>query len=80
MSLCRHCGIRQGCEARGLCRHCYDDPCVRSQYPALDDGRSSNWEGILHAGRAFDMPTPARPGTPEKVAVLERRAEQGLFL
>jgi ribosomal protein S14 len=31
---CRHCGWRaRSGRQRGLCRHCYDDPAVRDQYP-----------------------------------------------
>jgi hypothetical protein len=33
---CRHCGVPAGTRPRGLCRHCFYDPSIRSRYPKLD--------------------------------------------
>ncbi len=36
---CRHCFIRAGCQARGLCRRCHDDPVIRSRHRPIVDTR-----------------------------------------
>lgn len=71
---CRHCRREKVNRPRGLCWTCYYTPEIRDQYPSTSKFArrgigNSNCEVPLPA-----QPTEARPGTPEKVAVLERRA------
>jgi hypothetical protein len=73
--LCRHCAAAPATRPRGLCWGCYHDRGVRARYdsravvPAVRDG---------FRGRPLPPdPTRARPGSPEKVAVLHRRALAG---
>lgn len=74
---CRHCGHEPANRPRGLCWTCSTDQGIRSQY------RSDNpcgRRGVLD--RQGRVPQPlepclALPGTPEKVAALEGRAQRG---
>jgi hypothetical protein len=69
---CRHCQVRPASKARGLCYRCYHTPGVIEQYPTT--GASAR-QGIGHRATALPTaPTAARPGSPEKVAVLAERA------
>jgi len=70
--LCRHCGqkprCRHGKEHRyRLCWWCLQLPGVKELYPFVDD---------VELGAVPEM-TDAGPGTPEKLAVMERRAARG---
>ena len=73
---CRHCG-RSRHRPYGLCRTCYDTPAVRGLYAPAKRvqvyglGRDNNHRPLPAE------PTRARPGTPEKIDVLGRRAEKG---
>lgn len=73
-SLCLHCRKNKGTRARGLCWVCHADREVRGRYGA--GGRVG--AGVENSvGPLPLLPTPARPGTPEKLAVLIARAERG---
>lgn len=63
--------------ARQLCWRCYRT--ARAQYPSVSKF-AVRGSGIGASGRQLPPPTTARPGTPEKMAVLESRAELGLRL
>ena len=75
MTLCRHCNRTVARRPRGLCSHCYNT--VRDLYPSAS---KFSRRGVDAATRPPDAPTDARPGTPEKVAALERRAALGQHL
>jgi hypothetical protein len=72
MTLCRHCQTHPASRSRGLCWTCYYTPGVRQRYPSTS--KFGHWAD--NHGRAIVpcRPTAAQPGTPEKVAVLARRA------
>ena len=75
--ICRHCrdAKRPVNRPRGLCWYCFYTPGVKELYPTFAP-RSS--VGIFRAGfPAPPIPTTAAPGTPEKLAVLEKRARDG---
>jgi hypothetical protein len=78
--LCRHCGRKEAARPRGLCWTCYQTLEIREQYtPISKFGR----RGVLDfcgMGGLPEVPTRAMPGSPEKVAVLERRASQHQML
>lgn len=78
---CRHCGWRKANATRGLCRACSDTPGLRDMYPGENDkyGRElpPDIDGPVPPPAS---PTDARPGTPAKVAELERRATAGVEL
>jgi hypothetical protein len=74
--LCRHCHRVRMNRPRGLCWSCYYTPGVRDQYPSTSKFARRgigdfNGKVLLPA-----EPTPAPPGSPEKVAILEQRARQ----
>lgn len=67
MTKCQHCHHGNATRPRGLCHGCYVRPSVRKKFPS-----------VVNRGHAVDNfagrkpePTRHRPGTPEKVAVLE---------
>lgn len=79
-SLCRHCCKRFANRPRQMCWSCYYRPGVRDLYPSTSKFARRgvgdfNGRTVLAA-----RPTPAAPGSPEKVAVLEERARLGLSL
>jgi hypothetical protein len=57
---------------------CYYDRRVRALYAARSNGR----RGLDNSGRERPLPPPttALPGSPEKIAILQQRAAQGLEL
>lgn len=76
-TVCRHCNQRPVQRPRGLCWPCFYLPGVREKYqPISTHGRRGvrNFDGPAPLP---PWPTPALPGTAEKVAVLEQRAERG---
>jgi hypothetical protein len=71
---CQHCRQAPISRPRKLCWECYYTPEVRELYPSTSKfGRRgvSNYNGRSPLP-AF--PTSARPGSPEKLAVLQERA------
>lgn len=77
---CRFCHRKPVNRPRGLCWSCYYRPEVRAQFPSSSKfGR----RGVLdrYGGTAqAPVPTSALPGSAEKVAVLEQRAQLGVSL
>ncbi len=74
--LCRHCNKRPVCRPRRLCWHCFYAPGVRDLYPSTSKfGRRG--PGNFHGNVPLPpFPTAALPGSPEKIAILEQRAQQ----
>ena len=71
---CRHCGRGRVNRPRGLCWSCYYTPGIRERYPSHSKFAR---RGVGIGGGRVPLPltpTHARPGTPEKVRVLEQRA------
>jgi hypothetical protein len=78
--VCRHCsGPKVNCP-RGLCRACYYTPGVKERYPPAGK-YPRRGVGNFTGPPLPAAPTAAAPGTPEKLAALERRAElrQAMF-
>lgn len=73
MTKCQHCHHGNATRPRGLCHGCYVRPSVRKKFPSeLNRGH-----GVDNFAGRKPEPTRHRPGTPEKVAVLEERAKRG---
>lgn len=77
---CRKClRTLNGWHRRQLCPRCYYQP--KAEPVPLECNAIYGRRGVaLTASHVLDQPTSALPGTPEKAAVLERRAESGLCL
>lgn len=75
---CVHCKQRLQCRPRQLCWPCYHNPEIR----ASTDGSwsKSAYRSPVQSGHKIPEPTIFFPGTLEKVAVLEQRAEAGEIL
>ena len=78
--LCRHCQKANSNRPRGLCWSCYYTPGVRDQYPSTSKFARRGVGNFNGRTKLPPCPTSALPGTPEKVAVLQERARQGLSL
>jgi hypothetical protein len=72
--LCVHCGRGSVSRPRNLCWTCYYTPGVKDQHPSTSIYAK---RGVVTNGSKPCKPTTALPGTPEKLAVLEQRAENG---
>ncbi len=74
------CGRRAERQRSGLCRRCSRDPAVKLRFPSTSK-HARKGAGLGNRGyRPPDAPTPAAPGSPEKVAVLEERGRLGVAL
>ncbi len=79
MPPCRHCGTHKMSRPRGLCWGCYLQAEVRALYPIRVS--KYNRRGYDNRSRIPPAaPTDALPGTPEKIAVLHKRARLGMEL
>lgn len=80
--LCIHCGVRKALPGkRGLCYSHYYKPSIRAMYPMADSPYNRRGFGLGGHDRPLAAePTTAPAGSPEKLAVLEHRAENGLEL
>jgi hypothetical protein len=74
MLLCRHCQRVQVTRPRGMCWTCYYTPGLRERYPSTSKFARHGISDFLGPGRRPTTPTRARPGSSEKVAILEQRA------
>lgn len=77
--LCVHCCARVVSRPRGLCWPCFHSPGVRSLYAIATNSRPGHGLGVANEVLPAS-PTDARPGTPEKVAVMQARAMAGQIL
>ncbi|HEV3263397.1 MAG TPA: hypothetical protein VG013_41565 [Gemmataceae bacterium] len=71
--MCRHCGRQPTSRPRGLCWSCYYTPGLRQLYPSTSKYAHTG-EDFCGLGEPPPGPTSARPGSPEKVAILQQRA------
>ena len=73
--LCRHCETAPVNRPRGLCWSCYYTPGVRDLYPSTSKFARRGVEDFNGRAIRTALPTGALPGSPEKVAILEQRAQ-----
>jgi hypothetical protein len=71
--LCRNCGKVPPSRPRGLCWSCYYQPGVRDQFPSTSKFGRRGLGNDNGGPECLPVPTRALPGSPEKLAVLERR-------
>ncbi len=71
---CRHCGRNRVNRPRGLCWSCYYAPGVRERYPSTSKFAKRGVGNGNGMAPLPSSPTGARPGSPEKVAVLAQDA------
>jgi hypothetical protein len=74
--LCRHCQHAVISRPRQLCWSCYYAPGVRDRYPSTSKFGRRGVGNFFGKAPLPPFPTTARPGSPEKVALLEQRAQQ----
>lgn len=72
--LCRHCQKSSVNRPRGLCWSCYYTPGVREKYPSTSKFARRGVANFCGQAAPAGEPTEARPGSEEKLAVLEERA------
>jgi len=75
--ICRHCEEYPVSRPKGLCYRCSKTPGVRGMYPTTSKYARRGVGRNDDAGVTLPLPTDALPGTPEKLAVLMRRAASG---
>ena len=78
--LCIHCRRYKKTRPRGLCRKCHEDKSIRKLYPTTSPhGRRMKLypPGPRPLARKATL---ARPGSPEKIAVLRERVGRGQSL
>lgn len=75
--VCIHCRTRKPARARGLCHRCYFTPHVRALYQPTCPPRHLPSPVGQNAPTKVPTPTSARPGSAEKIRVLEERAARG---
>jgi hypothetical protein len=78
--ICRHCQRAKANRPRGLCWSCYYRPGVRDLFPSTSKFARRGVADFYGHTVLANAPTGARPGTPEKVAILEERARLGVSL
>jgi len=81
--LCKHCANPDNAvnRPRGLCWSCYYTPGVKDMYPSTSKyARRGPQVDFCGGYKLPPDPTDARPGTPEKQAVLMDRARRGVRL
>ena len=71
---CRHCGHPRANRPRQLCCACYYKKDIRRCYQSLSIYGQRGVEDYYGQSPPAPMPTLARPGSPEKIAILEQRA------
>ncbi|MBI3823506.1 MAG: hypothetical protein HY289_12625 [Planctomycetes bacterium] len=71
---CRHCDAAPALRPRGLCWSCYYLPGVREKYPSTSKFARRGVGNFNGCPPLPAFPTQARPGSPEKLALLEERA------
>ena len=72
--VCKHCRKSKVNRPRGLCWTCYYTPGVKDLYPSTSKF-ARRGVGNFNGNAPLPEPTTAPPGTAEKMAVLEMRAQ-----
>ena len=75
--LCLHCHRRLVNRPRGLCWSCYYRADIRNLYPSTSKFRGKGILDFNGKTSSAECPTQAPAGSPEKIAVMERRASLG---
>lgn len=81
-TMCIHCHKRLITRPRQLCRGCYYSPGLRERYPPKIVNTDSRGSGIANK-RTLPLPpepTQTRPGSEERILVLQDRAAKGFQL
>jgi len=78
--LCRHCNRAIVTRPRGLCWTCYYTRGVRERYSPVSPYARRGVDPAKSYRPRPPCPTPARPGTPEKIDVLAYRLANGFDL
>lgn len=73
---CRHCGRKKVNRPKGLCWPCYYSP-ARNLYASTSKFARRGVGHDASINGRLPVPTTAKPGTPEKMAVLAGRVERG---
>ncbi len=73
--ICKHCSKTKVNRPRGLCWSCYYTPGVKEQFPSTSKYARRGVGNFNGNAPVAPDPTTAPPGTPEKMAVLEMRAQ-----
>lgn len=77
---CWHCGERNRSRPAGLCFRCFYIPGLPEQY-RTESKFCDRGHGLGNRNAPLpDLPTDALPGSPEKLAILEQRAQLGQSL
>ena len=71
--ICRHCHRAPVSRPRGLCWSCYYTPGVRDLYPTTSKFGRRGLGNLNCCAPLQTFPTRARPGSAEKIAVLQER-------
>jgi len=82
-TVCVGCGKakRIKCASRRLCDWCFRNPVIREAHTTPETtSRAEEGYGLVPATVLSAEPTTARPGSKEKIAVLEARARDGVLL
>jgi hypothetical protein len=72
--VCKHCSKARVNRPRGLCWSCYYTPGIRDLYP-ITSKFARRGPGNFNGLAPLPDPTTAPPGTPEKLAILQMRAQ-----
>jgi hypothetical protein len=75
--ICLHCQEAIVSRPRGLCWRCFYTPLVRERYPSTSKFGRRGIGNFNCRAPPLALPTQARPGTSDKVAVLAERASMG---
>lgn len=78
LGYCLHCKDRRFLESRGLCSKCYKKMNIRNLYPREIETQRKSEEPP--EPEQLPEPTTAFPGSPEKVAILQKRFTAGQHL
>lgn len=68
--MCRNCGLGIATRPRKLCRKCYDHKATRDQNPSTDRSAARGVPDRTGVPPLDPKTTDAKPGSPEKIAVL----------
>lgn len=77
---CQHCHERPICRPRRLCWVCFYTPGVRGRYPSTSRFARRGLANGCFTPPPPTFPTQARPGSPEKIAVLSERVRSRVSL
>ena len=77
---CQHCKRNPISRPRRLCWECFYRPGVRDLYPSTHPNAYRGLANGNFTAKRSGCPTQAKPGSPEKIAVLAERVRQGVAL